>query len=216
MATSEDGHYVRYQSSLVDADEPTDTGIHRRAMGNLDHVADQFAQTRVRWVSHGNQYYTLDSSLSLTTGEYYLLWRSSFFDLHVAPVGSSGEMRSYGLRCSTLAASASGNVTIYTALSLPEDSLFRITSGESDVGSSFRGTGYGWADQPNLDDGGLMYLNDAHIRRARAAAPSVDSVGGRVTAVPWVRVCLSVYGVAASGGGEPRLRGVELTEYLEP
>lgn len=216
MATSEDGHYIRYQSSLVDADEPADTGIHHRAAGNLDHLADQYAQTRVRWVSHGAQHYTLDSALTINTTDYFLLWRSTPFDLHVGPMGPGGALQTYGMRCRVLANSSSGNVAIWAAVSLPDDALFRITAGEADAGSALVGAGsYAWTTLANLDDGGLLRLAEPQIRRVWDAAPTVDSIGGRVVGVPWIRASISVYGTSVSGG-EPRIRGVELSEYVEP
>ena len=207
MATSELGHYVRHTETALDALDPADTGMLVRAIGNLDHLADQYAQRRVASVQFGTPFVTVaDEPVS---GTYYRLWTSTPFDLHVTQSGESYPCR---VRLNVTSGHATNAASFYAVLAprgLAETEAYR---GDVNVATvSVARTTYAW-EQPNA----LIYLDDSLVRLASESVSTIDSIGGSEVSARWLRVQLTVWvdvEVPASVAG---LGGVELDEYLDP
>lgn|SRR5574341_1402335 len=212
MSSSELGHYVRFDEALVEGSGGTndfvDTALHRRALGNLDHLADQYCQILVNWPAPAGNYFTIDTA-SIANDTYYRMWTSAAFDMAVR---SDGE--SYRCRC-----------------------RLRLSSNSALVSATFRAViAQEGASEPELYEAGanvatfvvtsatsswqsaasLLYLDGARVARARRQIAQIDSIGGAPINATWLRAQLVVYGQRDTASAEPRLYGAHLAQYLPP
>lgn len=209
MSTSELGHYVRFGETAIDSLDPVDTGMARRAIGNLSHIADQYAQRRIAWVSHGS---TLDTIVDTTVaGTFWRLWTSHPFDLHVQANHESYRCR---VRLRVSSGSASNKATFRAVLAPYEEreaeaGLYgtRVNATEIEVTQ----TAYTWED-----GAALIYLDAPLVGRASERATTIDSIGGEATRVQWLRAHLSVWVDVAATASIASLGGVQLDEYVAP
>lgn len=229
MATSEKGHYVRFDEALIDAQDFVDTGIARRALSNLDHLADQYAQTLCRWVS-----YDLDQALTPTgafhddapdvidADTWYRLWTSPAFDLPIRKSLHETYRCRLQMRTGVGGAPESTGTTRFLASLAPlgMTPVEHVSPGANVADATLTGL-----PSPNHDwraASSLIYLDDAQMRRASRAVSAIDAVGGVAVSATWLRVQLVVYGYASDTVtvGEhstiPVLSGVDLRAYLHP
>lgn len=208
MATSALGHYVRFGETAIDSLDPCDSGMLQRAIGNLNHVADQCAQVRVAWVGRatGNNYYTYDSGGAPAAGVYERIWLSTSFDMHLRSDGRpyQGRVR---VRCSSNHAT---NAVWIRAVLAPQGLVEgeHFSAGTHVAEWNIARSTYSW-------ETGTLQMDETVTMRAIHDAPIVDAVGGTVRAGQWLRVQLGIYATHATGA-EPRVSGVQLAEYLEP
>jgi hypothetical protein len=211
MATSEWFRFVDFSDTQLDSLDPCDTGLLRQVIGNLDHLADQYAQVRVAWELPTDAPVAFDTSDTESVEEAvpYRLWTSCPFDLHVLPDGTT-----YPCRVS-----------------------LKITSGSDSDAATFRavmtrvgaGDGEHFEDGPNAteiaithdeitwhlaDD--LIYLDSRARSRATVRVPTINAPGGTETSALWLRVTLTVWVTVNDSTSIAALRGVELHEYIPP
>lgn len=214
MATSELGYYARFSESLIDAEDFVDTGMARRALNNLDHLADQRGQVLVNWCPTGTaagDYLTVYES-SPAAETYYEIWRSSSFDLSVKPDGSSYSVR---LRSYFTSNSGTYGVTLKYALVAADLDADRAAAererGDANVGSNSRTSAtYAWATPSSL-----LYMDADRVARARGTVSTINAVGGPAFPATVVRARIVVWANAASGA-TARLAGFYAAEYLAP
>lgn len=209
MATSELGYYVRHTESALDALDPCDTGMLRRALGNLNHIADQYAQRRIGWVIPvgGSPFVTVSGEP--TAGKYYRLYTSTPFDLHVAADGASYPCR---VRLRIKSGHANIKATFRACLSpvgrgATEVNVADVNVAEMDV----TGTAYAWTRAENL-----IWLDALRVREARTTVSTIDSIGGAPVGALWLRAELSVWVSVQDTELIAGLGGVELDEYVPP
>lgn len=209
MATSELGHYVRFGEAQLAAGDFCDTGLLRRAIGNIDHLADQYAQPRVKWVGHSQTSYSPD--VTIETFTYHEVWRSTRFDLHVQEDGST-------YRCLARIRHGSNNAThgaqfkavlAWPGASAPELAIDDINA-VATVGYS-ASTTLGWTTFSTL-----IYLDAPRVGLASGRVSVIDSVGGRERSAVHVQAQLYVFGRVQNVLATPQIGGVELSEYLPP
>jgi len=222
MPTSDDACYVRFDGSLLDDGDFCDAGLLNRALGNLNHLADQASQNRIKWVvpsaaqDKGRQ---VDPDLTRVAGSYFAAsgagicvnWRSPEFDLHVRETGNTYGCR---VRLFTKSSHASYFSTFAVAL-VPKRSTVaeEIVADGVNVatGSPQAATAYWWEDLSPL-----IYLDASMAGWARESVSTVDTIGGEERGASWLRVSLAVVSKVSNVGAAALLGGVELTEYLEP
>lgn len=215
MSTSTLGWYSRFDEALVDDEDPVDTGHAYRAVNNLNHLADQYAQHRVNWIlAAGEQGLAIDASDTLdTTNDFFLYRTAAAFDLHVREDGTS-------YRCACWLYVHSGHAThqaVFKAALVPAASGItrpdlEIATGGVNVADCNRiGTTF---QQEQLD--ALMYLDAPRVRDAGELVSTIDSIGGSVVTVQKLAVRLHVYVSVNNMGAAPRLGGVRLVEYMAP
>ena len=209
MASSELGHYVRFGESLIGEDDFADAGMCRRALGNLDHLADQFAQVRVASLFPSGDYAS-PYEASPSTGTFYEVWRSNSFDLHVKADGSSYPCRvrlrvtsNHASYAATFRAVLSWEGANHRAEALRNDDNVESVSTTSATVS--------WK-QP----AGLIYLDDDRVERAREDIAAIESVGGEERTGTRLRACLVVFGSIANAAAQARLHGALVHEFFEP
>ncbi len=205
MATSQLGHYVRFTESALDALDPADTGMARRACGNANHLADQYAQRRIAWV--GGPFVTVGDEP--VPGQWYRLWTSHPFDLHVLPEGESYRCR---LRLRVTSGDASDPATFRAVLSARGGGLaeaYRDGANVTDV--TVTQATYTWEDPPEL-----VYLDARLVAAAQESVSTVDSIGGEPRAPLWLRAQLSVWVEISDSASIAGLGGVQLDEYVIP
>lgn len=202
MATSTLGHYVRFGETAFNGLDPMDSGMSGRALGNLNHIADQYAQRRIAWVSHGS---TLTFAETTDDDDWGLIWSSTPFDLHVRDDGTSYRCR---LR---MRASSDALMGFRVALSAAGEGAAEVWTAEtSNVASiSVNGAAAWYAAS------GLLYLDNSRVRRATQSVNTIDSIGGSAIAVRWLRAQLTVW-AKSDGSSTPQLSGIELDEYYSP
>lgn len=216
MATSEKGHYVRFDESTIGALDACSSGKLRRALSNLDHLADQYAQTRIKWVSiAGNNGFVpqADDPTIMGPGNFFRVWTSSPFDLHVYDSGES-------YRCRLRARIAPGSTD-----PVSEFATFRFvlapegtSESELDVGgvnvataSTFNGESAAWVSA------GMIYLDVGMTARARKSVAAINTIGGATVNARWLRAQLVVFGASSDGDSAfPTLSGIDLCEYVHP
>lgn len=210
MATSELGHYVRFDESEFAHRSPVDTGMSRRAIGNLDHLADQKSRILVNWPGHSSGYYGRDASSGYASDEWNFLWRSNYFDLHVQP-----ERDTYRVRCAVRISSnhATDQAQFrFGIIPAGNDERSEVLANSTNITTAnVTATTYSWADGNEL-----VYLNERQVAQATRRISTVDSIGGAEVSVPWLRVGFVVWGKTVSALGEARVAGAFAMEYLNP
>lgn len=205
MSTSELGHYVRHTESALDALDPAGTGMARRGLGNFNHLADQFAQRRIGWSAAPFES-VADEPVS---GQWYLLYTSHPFDLHVKPNGES-----YGCRARLRVTSghATNKATFRAVLSARGEGLAEVYRGGVNLAEiEVTQTVYTWQQAA-----ALIYLDAPLVTRATNDVATVDSIGGSTVTARWLRAQLSVWVDVASSASIAGVGGVELDEYVAP
>ena len=226
MATSEDGYYTRFSESLLDDGDFCDTGMLRRCLGNLNHLADQCAQNRINWtLPSGVSGFVVDSDLTVSIDTYFadvldgtvfplMLWKSPPFDLHVRETG-----RSY--RCMvrvnihSASATKAAKVRVVLAPFGPGNSASEelAVNGVNVVTSSgVASTSYAWQTISTP----LMYLDELMVSRAQTTVSVRNDVGGEYQEAKVIRVELMIAGLVNDLTATATLGGVVLTEYLVP
>lgn len=216
MSTSSLGHYTRYDESLCRDEDPTDTGLAYRAINNLNHLSDQYAQVRVAWkVKSGAQGLELDpSGDTLSTSTYTYIYRSSAFDMHVRGDGTSypcvGRIWAHSGDAAYAATFRAGLVP-----SAPGREYSAAEIEANDVNVSFASvTGTGFTAWTGLNE--LIYLDSSMVGRSQMLVATVDDIGGATVFVRTLSVRLFIYVSGDPAHCAPELGGVELYEYLEP
>jgi hypothetical protein len=205
MSTSEFGHYVRHTESALDSLDPLDTGMMRRGAGNVNHLSDQFAQRRIGWSS--DPFETVADEP--VPGEWYRVWTSHPFDLHVMPNGESYRCR---VRLRISSGSASDKATFRAVISPRGAGLAELYRGDVNVYEAIvTQTAYTWEQA-----GDLLYLDAPLVARVTDDVATIDAIGGATATARWIRPQLSVWVDVADGAVVAGLGGVELDEYMEP
>lgn len=214
MPSSKLGHYSRFIASQMGATQPVDSGMAGRALGNLNHLADQCAQVRVAW--------TAPTGLAIgynedgpTVDGFQALWTSTPFDLHINDDGTSYPCR---LRM-RLAAEEQGfdsHPPIFRFVLAPEGAS-QIDMVVADPVS---------VAELSVDNGGVMTwyahgsllrLNRRKVSEATRSVQTRNSIGGGLSTAAWLRVELSAWArVGATGDDIASLGGLELAEYYAP
>lgn len=222
MATSEKGHYVRLDEALVEAQDFVDAGIHRRAISNLDHLADQYAQALIKWVAPstfplGFQPFGEDPEPEeLDHDVFHRIWTSWAFDLPVRK--STGEAYRCRLRARIKAGPTAGTSDFATfrfvlaPFGFSESELFTTGANVKEM-SIFGGTAAQWQ---GTNDGSLIYLDASLTARARATVASLNTIGGNQIDAVWLRAQLVCFSMASAVTVYPELTGVDLSAYLHP
>lgn len=210
MGSSLLGHYVRFEEARLAFGDFVDTGIARRALNNLNHLADQRGQILVNWAgapaSYGDGFVGAYAT-SVAASTYYEIWRSTTFDLSVREDGSS-------YRCRTRA-NVTSNTGLYaaafrTVLSwIGQDDAVERERNLQNVGEvAVTSASYSW-EQPN----DLLYLTADQVRRARAAASVINSVGGAEVSGIRLRARVSVHASVVNVAATARIKGLHLAEF---
>lgn len=209
MGTSSLGHYTRFDEANVDGNEPADTGIAFRALNNLNHLADQYAQTRVSWTTTGGAAGLSPVAAEVLAGPRYWVWKSSIFDLHVDASGSTYPVAAW-VRIHS--GHAERQAVFYLALvpaggaEVPEVEM--IEAG-ANVGTAPRtSTTFAWE---YIDP--VLSLSGEKVARSRVLLSTVDSPSGPPSSVEILRVRAYVYCSISLGGAAPRLGGVRIVEF---
>jgi len=219
MSTSDDGVYTRFDESLLDDADFCDAGMLNRAIGNLNHLADQVSQNRVKWIlGAGVGAYEVDSTLTPGTDSYFsdegpinMLWRSGPFDLHMRQSGETNRCR---VRVHFESEDATHTATLRATLAplgFAEIGIGDVTGVNTVQSDARAATTPTWFDMANL-----IYLDREWVRRARESVSSVDTIGGEDVLVTWMRVELVIASSISNASAVAKLSGCELTEYLEP
>lgn len=213
MPSSTLGHYVRFRPSDINARDPVDSGMASRALGNLNHLADQYAQVRIKWVAPaGDSLATSANEPTLASG-HQRLWTSTPFDLHVRPDGESYRLRLRWLLRGDTAFGSTEDAHFIAALGPAGDSLSEAFAGGPNVAEhSLTSASLTW-----VDHGDLLYLDADRVRRCRQIVPAINEVGGAERNALWLRCELSVWcRVEDLVSDVGALGGLELTEYYAP
>lgn len=221
MATSDDGHYTRFDESMLGDADFCDTGLLNRCLGNLDHLADQFAQPRIKWVlGVGKDPFTVDPDLTPgASGTIYFgtegflneLWRSAAFDLHVREDNTTYQCR---IRLRVGSAHATETATFRIALvpwTRPAGAEVINEGSNAAQGPSYAGVAHAWYTVAEL-----VYLDADMVNRATWVVSSADTVGGGEAGARWIRVQLVVAARVSAITATAQLSGVELSEYIVP
>ncbi len=218
--SSDDKFYTRFDESLLDDGDFVDAGMMNRCIGNLDHLADQMSQNRVKWIlDEGAGPLVVDSDVTPGAGTYFgtidgrpvlnLLWRSPAFDLHLRETGETYKCRA---RLRFGSADAVHTTALRVALAPPgfSDVAINDVTGPNTLQTTTQArTAHAWEDIASL-----IYLDTEWVRRASSAVSTVDSVGGEVAGATWIRAELVVAATVSNPGATAELSGVELTEYF--
>lgn len=213
MPSSVLGHYVRFSSAAIDGLDFVDSGMSQRALGNLNHLADQFAQVRVKWaLPLGVNPPAIDPAGIFVGGVdgWQRLWTSSAFDLHVR-----SDLTSYPCRL-RWALSSDGTVSspIFRAVLAPiNESAGELFLGGDNVAEHVLPN----APMAWVEHGSLLHLDAVRVRRATRDVATIDSIPGLAAAARWLRCELSVWVSPDSPTDDvAELGGVELEEYYAP
>jgi len=212
MSSSERKHYLRFAHARFVGDEPFHA-FARDLVGNIDHLADQFSQHRVRWVARSASHYFEPEigAGSIVADTFYRLWQSDAFDLHVRETGES-----YSLRLRLRAARSAGSGTL----------TFRVVVAAQGIGRAY----YADVSQPNVASAEcssathawlelhppIVHLDLAQVIQATRASQSTDELGGEVIAGRWLRCTAEVWASTTSAASVPRLSGLQVSEYYPP
>jgi hypothetical protein len=202
MPTTTLQRFVRFDPAEIDARDPLDSGMCGRALSNLNHLADQYAQHRINW-NLGTLRVTYAPVPAV--GDWGLVWCSTPFDLHVRSNEESYRMR---LRLLVSSDSASHGA-IFRGVVTPHEFAIseRDFAGVNTGDVSITSTSYSW-----LEPSALLYLRPEQVDRAEDTASALDSIGGVSTTARWLRCVLMVWGKVTNVAAEPALRGVHLSE----
>lgn len=187
MSTSEQGHYVRFGASLVDDERPVDTGIARRAISSINHIADQYGQARVVWAGH-----TPFDAPSPPPAEYNRLGPGFPFSIRIRDA-----VESYAFRCRLLVRRVSGDDNAEFALTLAAPGLGRVYLGATgpNVGyTTANSTTYVWREMgPTGGGANLLRLGVSEVAEAQRTTVARDAVGGSLLGVSWVEIHAQVW-----------------------
>lgn len=209
MGTSTLGHYTRFDEAFIEGNEPVDTGVAWRAINNLNHLADQYAQHRVNWVAEASGA-GLEVVGTLTAGPRFWIWRSGLFDLHVSEDGESyplvGWLRVHSGHAERQAVFYAALVPVGGGTETPE---VELAEGGSNVSTCVR-TSDAFAWEPLLAP---LTLGGEKLVRARAAIGTRDAVSGPSVVAAIIRARVHVYASINFAGGAPRLGGARFVEF---
>lgn len=218
MSTSEKGHYTRFDEALLGEQDFCDTGMLRRGLSNLDHLADQYAQTLVKWVAPTGKSASppIEASDEMGANIFKRVWTSTPFDLPVR--SSTGESYRCRLRARIADIDASGAGDEFATFRFV---LAPIGLSEAELQSDgvnvktlsvFENEGAVWKTPADL-----IYLDAALTRRAKQRVSAIDSIGGSAISATWLRAHLVVWAASSDGLTVwPALTGVDLCAYLHP
>lgn len=206
MSTSVLGHYVRFDETAIDGLDPCDSGMLQRALGNLNHLADQYAQVRVKWVHPGPDGIAAEAP---ELGVFQRLWTSTPFDVHIRGDGSSYRMR---VRLLGHSGHATHKATWRVVLSKPGEAEDELYSGDTNVAEiTAAAASFTWMQAPSL-----VYLDPPRARRCMDRVTVRNAVGGPAANGIWRRVQASVWVAPIDDASfDPVLGGLEIEEYHE-
>lgn len=204
MATTTLQRYVRFGPATIDALDPCDAGMCGRALSNLNHLADQYAQARVNQLAPAGEYLAASAKDPDVWGR---VWTSTPFDIHVRADGSSYRAR---VRLRVSSASDTWTATFRAVLSpLSESASERDVAGPNVGEVSSTSSALAWEAPASL-----LYLDGPRVGRALREVATVDEVAGPVRTALWLRCNLAVWAKRNNVGATPRLSGVYLAEYM--
>lgn len=213
MASSELGYIDPIDATELDGDQPAHAGMLRRLIGNINHIADQYAQRRVSWAPIAGIYFEPEvGAASIATGTYYRCWRSTAFDLHVTQASTS-----YALRCRLHGARSGGAGTVTFRLVVAAEGFGRAwvfdTSNENVSACTTSSATHAWLTLSPA----TIVLTPTMIAQARMRnAPALDSVGGDAQSGEWLRCTAEVWASTTSTASVPRASGLVVDEYYAP
>lgn len=216
MTTSSLGLYTRFDESLVDDENPVDTGLMYRAINNLNHLADQYAQHRVNWViPAGKSGLEVDpSGEALTETNRVFLYRSLPFDMHVREDGTTYDLLVW-LRTQSNHATHTATFDAVLSPAAPGTAYSdgeRAAAGVNVGTTTATSTTAAWSQVSPA----ALTLDQRMVARSTDRASTVDTVGGPERGVDWLRVELWVYCGVSDVLATPELSGVRAVEYLSP
>lgn len=211
MASSERKAYVRFKHGRFATDDPFHA-FARDIVGNVNHIADQFAQRRLVWVARdASQYFEPEIGAgSITADAYYRVWQSCPFDLHVRDNGES-----YALRLRVRGARSAGSGTVTFRVVIASESHGRayvldLNNGNAGAAPSSSAT-HAW-----LDIGpSIVRLSRDQVAQASRPAQAIDEIGGDVVDAAWLRCTAEVWASTTSTASVPRLSGLQVSEYYD-
>lgn len=214
MASSELEHYVRFSPTKVygvSGDGPVDTGTSVRALGNLAHLADQFAQVRSRWVArNSSDVAKIDPNVTFVINKKFLLWTTAAFDLHLRPDGSAYDCR---WRVRGARSGAAGTTTFSVGLVPLRFAEAQIQTNDVDVSTSTTTSlTHAWLTPADA----LLRLPPDLVAAVRADVSTVDTVAGTERSASWLEVYAQVWGEGNNVAAAPECSGLEISEYFAP
>lgn len=214
MATSRLGHYVRFGESTIDALDPFDSETSGDILGNLNHLADQYAQVRIAWaLPTGGTSYAVAAGVAEVDG-YQRLWTSTPFDMHVRASGESYKCRLRVRVAANITGVGSAPASFRFALSAPGEADDELNSaGNNRAVESVSTAGVAeWRTHS-----ALIWLDAPRVVRATQAVAAIDAVSGETRSARWLRVTLTAWAhVDSIADDTAQLTGLELAEYLAP
>src|SRR5688500_6324068 len=163
MATSELGHYVRFAEATMASpsteEAPFSAGHARRTIGNINHLADQYAQRRIAWIRRTGEHFGIAFPV-VGDNTFYFVWASTPFDVHIAAGGESYRFRAR-IRTSSddAVAAATFRVVLHRdGVGVPD--LFEAGPNSDEI--AVVRSGFAW---DSLD---VIYLDSARLGSAQA------------------------------------------------
>lgn len=222
MPSSELALYERFGPGRDDGDWPAHAGELRRLIGDIDHLADQYAQRRVEWWPISGKYFEPEVAIADTT-TWTRCWTSGPFDLHVyAPSGAVGAasaiLRSYALRTRLHGAISTGTgtarfrvaVALQGAGAQYTQAAFVTASNVAEFSTA--STTHGWLDAERS----VTFLDSDAVAQARSAVIVQNAIGGPPDAALWLRCTAEVWASTSVVGNTPRVSGLVVEEFFAP
>lgn len=215
MPSSTLGHYSRFIASQMGASQPVDSGMANRALGNLNHLADQCAQVRVSWVMPAGldgPRYNEDGD---TVDGFQRLWTSTPFDLHVNDDDTTYPCR-LRMRVSSEAQGIGSGPPEFRFVLAPEgaSSLAMVVADPDNVAVLIVDN---TSTMTWYTHGSLLQLDRRKVLEASGAVQTVNAIGDLASLARWLRVELSVWAhVDSTADDFAELGGIDLAEYYAP
>jgi hypothetical protein len=212
MASSERKAYVRFKDARLATDEPFHA-FTREMVGNINHLADQFAQRRCAWVAiDSSQYFDPEVGAgSISADTYYRCWQSVPFDLHVRENGES-----YALRLRIRGARSGGSGTVSFRVAIAAESHARAyytTLANGNVGAAATSSAtHAWLEMGPA----LARLSTQHVSQAtRVLTNAIDEIDGDAVRATWLRCTAEIWATTTSTASVPRFSGLQIDEYYD-
>lgn len=208
MPTSQDGYYTRFTESVLAAEQAADAAHCARALDNLNHLADQYAETLVAWAGT-----TLGVAEASPADEViYPIWYSTPFDLRLQEDGTSYPMRcSIRVTSSHVSQSSIFWVVVAEATQLVEDrgTIGTAIEATNADGVSVAQTTTTWEDTK------LLQLDARSALTATKAVITTDVLPFVGAPGFWCRAVLAIY-ASSETSAVALLSGASLCQYLPP
>jgi len=212
MASSERKRYLRFAHSHFLANSAFHA-FSRDLIGNVNHLADQFAQRRLSWVAPtSSDYFEPEiGSGSIVADTYYRVWQSLPFDLHVRETGES-----YALRTRIRGARSTGSGTISFAVAISAEghgAAYYAGLGNQNVARSITASStHAWIETASS----VVRLTGDQIVQSAQDVQTADAIGGTAVSAQWLRCTAEVWAATSIAASVPRLSGLQIDEYYAP